>query len=144
MLSNMKGEYFDSVFLLSAIVVWVLSAFVLLPVAAIILNETAAGEQSIGYVSSAVSFLSAAAAGWAAAGKRKKGSLYTALLTAVVIITALLTVGFLIDGTKLEPSAVMSVISFTFAGCMVGAVLLYRPGRGRKSRKNLLRNRNFT
>lgn len=137
----MKGEYFDSVFLVSAIVAWAMCAFVLLTVSSVILHETGAAEQSIGYASSAVSFLSAAAAGWAAARKRKKASFYTSLLTGTVIITVLLTVGFLIDGKKLEPSSVMSVISFTFTGCMVGGVLLYRPG---KRPKRLFPKRNLT
>lgn len=132
MLSNVKGEYFDSAFLFSALIIWILCASVSILIASIILNEAGLGEKSIGYISSAISFVSAAAAGWAAAKKRKKGSLYTAGITGAVLVTALLTIGFLVNGTEIEPSAVMSVVSFTFAGCMVGSVLLYQPVKSKK------------
>lgn len=129
MFPTLKGDFFDSGFLLSAVVAWILSALVLLTAAAILLHELGCGAGSLGYASSAVSFLSAVCAGAAAAHRRRTGNLYTAAISAAVIVTALLTVGFLIDGVEIDASAVMSVVSFTFAGCMVGAVLLYRPER---------------
>ena len=118
----LKGEYYDSGFLLSAFAVWLISAFSLLVVSSVILNEVGCSEQTLGYVSSAISFVSALSAGIAAARKRKSGKIYTALLTASVLVTSFLTLGFLIKGAEIEPSAIMSIISFTFSGCMVGAI----------------------
>ena len=118
----LKGEYYDSGFLLSAFAAWGLSAALLLLISSIILSELGCSEQSIGYASSLISFLSAFAAGIAASRKRKNGLLYTSLLTATVLVTALLTLGFIINGSKIEPSAILSIISFTFAGCVAGVV----------------------
>ncbi len=121
---KIKGEYFDPRFLLSAAFTWLISALVLLLVSSIILNEAGCStEKSLGYTSSVISFASALMAGIAAGKKRKVGAAYTALVTAAAMVTALLTIGFLINGTAIEASAVMSVISFSFAGCLVGAVL---------------------
>ena len=77
----------------------------------------------------AISFVAAVGAGLAAAKKRRAKTVYTALLSAAVLTTALLTLGFLIAGEKLDPSAVLSLVSFSFAGCLVGAVLLGRPSK---------------
>ena len=129
---KLKGEYYDSAFLLSAVFVWLMSALLLLIISSIILNEAGCSEKSLGYVSSLISFLSALAAGIAAGRKRKAGTLYTALLTASVLVTALLTIGFLISGPSIEPSAVMSLISFSFTGCMVGVVFFSNPVQKRK------------
>ena len=78
--------------------------------------------------------LAAVGAGIAAAKKRRTGAVYTALLSAAVLVTALLTVGFLIAGEKLDPSAVLSLVSFSFAGCLFGAVVLCHPAK--KHRKS--------
>ena len=130
----LKGEYYDSGFILSAVLAWILSAALLLLICSILLNELGCNEQSLGYVSSLISFLAAVAAGVAAARKRKSGLLYTALITASVIVTALLTLGFLINGPDIEPSAIMSIISFSYSGCLVG-MFFYTPGRKRKHYK---------
>ena len=130
----LKGEYYDSGFLLSAVFTWVLSAVLLLLIASIVMNEIGCNEQSIGYVSSLISFVAALSAGIAAARKRKNGVLYTALLTASVLVTALLTLGFIINGSDIEPSAILSIISFTFTGCLAG-VVFYSPAKKRRQYK---------
>ena len=133
MLKSVKGDFFDSGFLLSAVVTWFLSAVLLLLLSSFVLHKLAVGERSLAYASSVISFLAAAFAGAAAARKRKGGSFYTALISAAVIVTALLTVGFIIEGSRLDPSGVLSVVSFTFAGCVVGAMLF--GGRNRVKKK---------
>ncbi len=45
--------------------------------------------------------------------------------------TALLTIGFIVEGSAIEAAGVLSVVSFTFTGCAFGAVLF-----GGKKRKN--------
>lgn len=122
MRTNLKGEYYDSSFLLAATFTWIISSLLLLLIATILLNEIGCSEQGFGYASSLITFLSAFAAGISAVKKRKTGLIYTALLTASVLVTALLTLGFIIDGPALEPSAILSIISFTFSGCLSAAV----------------------
>ena len=116
----------DGRFLLSAAAVWGLSALVLLCLAALTANLAGFGEAGLGRLSSAISFLAAAAAGAAAARKRQKGGFVTALLTATALVILLLTVGVIAEGRAMDPSAVLSVASFTYAGCLVGAVLFPR------------------
>ena len=130
---KLKGDYQDFSFIPSSVFVWMLSALVLLIVSSVILNESGCSERSMGYVSSILSFSSAMAAGITAGRKRKAGALYTALLTASVLVVMLLTIGFMISSTMIEPSAVMSLVSFTFAGCLVG-VVCFLPSNKRKKR----------
>ena len=134
MLRSIKGEFPDSGFLLKAVAAWLLSALILLPVAAVILNMFGASERAMSITGSSISFLTAACAGTAAAKKRRQGNVYTALLSGAVLVTALLTVGYLIAGEKIDPSAVLSLVSFTFAGCLVGAVICWRPVKKRRRR----------
>ena len=128
----LKKEYYDSSFLISAVVAWLITAFILLIICTVLLSELGCSEQSLGYTSSIISFLSALAAGITASKKRKSGTIYTALLTASVLIIALLTLGFMIDGSALQPSAIMSIISFTFSGCLVGIILVLVPIKKKK------------
>ena len=125
----MKGEFPDSAFLLKALGTWAICVLILLPAAAVILNAVGATERALSITGSAISFLAAVGAGLAAAKKRRSAGVYTALLSAAVLVTALLTVGYLIAGEELDPSAVLSLVSFSFAGCLVGAVILYRPNK---------------
>jgi len=129
---KIKGEYFDPRFLLSAAFAWLVSALILLLLSSILLNELGCTEKSLGYTSSAISFAAAMIAGMAAGRKRKAGAVYTALLTASAMVTALLTIGFMINGNEIEASAVMSVISFSFAGCLVGVVMFTGSGKNKK------------
>ena len=134
MFRSLKGELPDSSFLLRVAAAWLLCALILLPAAAFVLNASGATERALSMTSSAISFLAAVGAGIAAAKKRRTGAVYTALLSAAVLVTALLTVGFLIAGEKLDPSAVLSLVSFSFAGCLFGAVVLCNPAK--KNRKS--------
>lgn len=111
---------------------WTVSAIVLLVIASAIINTSDCGEYIMGYVCSALSFLSAFSAGAAAAGKGGKGTVYIGALTGAVITTVLLTVGFIVKGAETEASAVLSVVSFTFAGSIAGAVIF---GRGNVSKR---------
>ena len=129
---NIKGEYLDYTFLPGAIFAWFASAITLLLVSSVVLTELGCGEKILGYVSSAISFVSAAVAGVVAGGKRRTGLLYTALLTASALVVLLLTLGFLINSSAVEPSSVMSVISFSITGCMVGAVFFSTYGYKKK------------
>ena len=128
---NQNTDYSDAGFIASAAAAWMLAALPLLALASFILSRMDIGGGCIGYLSSGLSFLAAFFAGAAAGRVRKAGAVYTAAISAAVIATALLTVGFMIKGASIEASAVLSVVSFTFSGCLCGAVL---PGGKKKSR----------
>lgn len=137
MLSNVKVEAWEPRTILSALAAWAISALILLCIASLILSKISLGEGAMGYVSSALSFLSAVFAG-AAQGRAKSGGIiYPALLTAAVLVTALLTIGFIVEGADLQSSGVLSVVSFTFSGCLLGAVL----SGGKKSKSHKKRYR---
>ena len=134
MLSVRKVEFPDGLFLARALIAWGLSAAVLLVLAALIANAAKMGEQGIAYLSSGISFLSAAAAGRAAAESKKSNSLGIALITATALVIFLLTIGFLIRGEEMAPSSVLSLVSFGYAGVLFGCLILYSPGRARNKR----------
>lgn len=127
-----NSSVFDGKAAARAAAAWAMSAIVLLIIASAIINASNCGEYIMGYVCSALSFLSAFSAGAAAVGKGRKGTLYAGALTGAVITTALLTVGFIVKGSETEASAVLSVVSFTFAGSIAGAVIF---GRGSASKR---------
>ena len=118
-------------FLLSAAAAWAISAAVLVLLGALLLRLLHAGEETLAYVSAAVSFLAAFAAGRAAASKSGGARLSVGLISGVALCILLLTVGFLISGSNLDASAVLSVASFTLAGALSGA-LLSRSGKNRR------------
>ena len=117
-------------FLLSAAAAWGIWGAALVLLGAILLRLLHAGEETLAYVSAAVSFLAAFAAGNAAA-KNGGPRLAAGLISGFALCILLLTLGFLIKGAKLDASAVLSVASFTLAGTLSGA-LLCRSGRGRR------------
>ena len=128
--ANSSG--FDGRAAARAAAAWTVSAIVLLIAASAVINATGCGEYIMGYVCSALNFLSAFSAGAAAAGKGRKGTVYIGALTGAVVTTVLLTVGFIVKGAETEASAVLSVVSFTFAGSIAGAVIF---GRGNSSKR---------
>ena len=132
--NNITGGL-DMRFLFHGLLAWAVSALVLLPAAAFMISAAGINSGAAGYISSALSFMAALFAGRAAAAERQGGRLYSGLLCAAVLVTALLTLGFLIRGSEIEPSGILSVVSFSFAGCLVGAVFFSgrkkRPGKTR-------------
>lgn len=125
----------DLRFLPKALLGWVISAAVLLLLAAGIISKSTFSSASLGYVSSALSFLTALTAGAVAGRTRKGGALYAGLLTAAVLVICLLTAGFLAKGQDMEPSGILSVVSFSFAGCLFGSVFFSgKKNSGKKTR----------
>ena len=128
-MSNEKAKLPEAAFLLSAAGAWLLSACILLAVTTLAANLAGLGEQGLGYLSSLNSFLCAVAAGAAAVKRSRASRLLTALLTGTGLVILLLTAGFLVKGETLDPSAVLSVVSFTYAGALLGAALGPKAGR---------------
>ena len=125
--------------LLQAVGAWSAAALVLLPLSALLLSRLPIGSAALGYWSSSLSFLAAWFAGRKAGNKRENGSLLFCLPVCFVLITLLLTIGFLAGGS-LDPSGVLSVVSFTFAGVLLGG-LMASGRKGRTSRASGKRKR---
>ena len=87
----------------------------------------------MGYVSSVITFFAGCCAGGAAIRKRRKGSLFAGTVSAVAIITFALTLGFLISDGEVMLGGVLSLVSFTITGCLVGSVFF--PGKADNKRK---------
>ena len=124
----------DGRFLLRVCLMWIISASVLLLAASAAANMLGLGERGLGYLSSAVSFLASAGAGFAAAQSRRKANLITALTAATMLVIILLTVGMLIKGEGMSPSGILSVVSFTCAGMVLGVSLT--PRKSSHGRRN--------
>ena len=117
--------------LLRAMGAWALAALVLLPLAALLLSRLPIGSAALGYWSSALSFFAAVCAGLTAGDKRREGSLAACLASGLLLSILLLTVGYLTEG-DLDPSGILSVVSFTFAGILMGGLFASRRRKGRK------------
>ncbi len=118
--------------LLHAIGIWFLAALVLLTVSAFLLSRIPVGSAVLGYWSSALSFLSAFFAGLKAGDRRQDGSIAACLSAGLLLSILLLTTGFLFGG-GLDPSGILSVVSFTFAGVLLGGLAAGRRRLGRKA-----------
>ena len=132
MLFKDQGKLPDGSFLLSACLGWVIGAAVLLLCAALIANAVGFGERGLGYLSSAISFFAAVAAGVSGARKQSVARLPVALITATVLVIALLTIGFLIRGEEMDSSAILSIVSFTYAGVIAGMFVYPKKSRSGK------------
>lgn len=134
----MKGnpaQALDIRFLPDALIMWFFSALIFLPLAAMTAEITKCGEAGLAYLSSALSFLTALAAGAKAIRIRGKNALVTAGVSALSIIIVALTLGFLIAGDKLQADGILSLVTFTFSGALVGSVF-FSGGRGKKKRSH--------
>ncbi len=109
-----------------ALLVYALTAFLLLVLASFFLARSNVGSHVLGYVSSGISFLSAFLSSRLLLRAQKTGSLAPAMLFAVLLVILLLTIGFLAGDRKMDPSGVLSVVSFTFAGVSLAGVLPLR------------------
>lgn len=108
--------------LLRALLIWCLTTVLLLVPAALILSKIGTGSSALGYLSSAMSFAAALAAGIGTSGRKEEPAVLRALMTAGFLILVLLTVGTCLKGS-LHPSGVLSVVSFTLAGVLSGTLL---------------------
>ncbi len=129
------AERWDLRFLLRALAAWAISALFFLLIASLIVSKSSIGAGELGYVSSGISFAAAVCAGHFAGRTLKGSGIYTGLLTAALLSVVLLTVGFLIEGPAIESSGVLSIVTFSFSGCLVGAVFFGgKKGKGKKTR----------
>ena len=132
LLSNEKQILPDAGFLVSAMAAWCLCAVLMLCITALLAATTGMGEQMLGYLSSINSFVCAAAAGASAINRSRMSRIFTLLLTGTALVILLLTVGFLIRGEEMDPSSILSVVSFTYAGVLTGTVFRLKPAANRR------------
>ena len=97
-------------------------ALILLLMASIAYSAGALPLTTLGYASSAISFISAAALGFAVACRQKEKRLLYALICDAVMLLLCLAAGFLVGG-KLNKSALLSVVCFTIAGTLTGCMI---------------------
>ena len=109
----------------------ILTAAVLLPLFSLFLVHSSATERMMGYVSSALSFLTAAAAGARAARTQKTAPLLCGILCAAFLTLLLLLCGLLLDRKSISSDSVLSLASMSFAGALFGSVVF--GGRMRKT-----------
>jgi len=114
----------ELMFLVKAAKAWCLTALPLLFLSAFIVSVYSVGSDKLAYISSAISFIAAAFAGRCSAAKRKGGTLVSGLVSSCFIVVLLLSIGFAVDSQCISVSGVISVVSFTFSGCLFGSVIL--------------------
>ena len=125
--------------LLHALGVWLLSALILTCAAALLVNAFGLRETQLGYVESLISFFAAFFAGSTAVRRGNSGRLLTALVAGTSLVVVLLTLGFLAGGKGFDPSSILSVVSFSYAGCFAGALLYQK--RMNKDRRNVIKRK---
>lgn len=124
----------DIRFLPDAVLMWFVSALILLPLAALTAELTKCSEAGLAYISSAASFFTALAAGAKAIRTRRKSAVITAIISALTIIIIALTLGFAVAGEKLQADGILSLVTFTFSGALVGSVFF--SGNNKKTKRN--------
>ena len=132
MAESKKKEMDYGGMLRSAVLAWLLSAALCLLLSALLLEKGLLPFRAVGYLSSALSFLTALMAGRTMA-KRGNGSFFAALSVSVCLVILLLTLGFLVSSGGLAPAGILSVSTFTIAGFLFGNLLLRRKSPRPKS-----------
>lgn len=125
--------------ILASFCAWLFSALILLIIGSIIVNKANVKSSVLGYISSAISFLSAFSAGAAAVKARGQASLLYGLFESLLLIIVLLFFGVIVSGSKISPYGILSIVMFTIAGCLSAAVLTSL----RKSKAKIKRRQNL-
>ena len=135
-----REKLYDAGFIVKAVTAWLAAVPALLFLSAAVIAKAELGNAFVGYASSFISFFAAVAAGAAAGRVCQAGILYSSLVSAAVIVTVLLTTGFLINGAELESAGIISVASFTFSGCLAGGIVF----SGNKQKKQKRQHKKLT
>ena len=120
--------------LLYAVLIWTLAASALSFLASILIRCASIPSAYWGYVASALSFLAACAAGGAYRSKAGSVGWPGLLLCGFFLSLALLTAGVLIAGDRMSASGILSVASFSVAGCLFSG--LFRRSFKRETKRS--------
>ncbi len=131
----------DIKLILRGIVVWAISAAILLLIASLVFSQSSISSSFMGYCSSGISFLAAMFAALFACRGQTKGVIYQGMICAAVITVLLLSIGFASEGEKIKSAGVLSVVSFTIAGSLLGTVMSPVIFSGGRSRRMKIRRR---
>jgi len=110
--------------LMRASAVWAVSFTVFSALAALIVSVISINEKSVSFISSAIVFISSAMVGTSL--RRSNEKISYCIIFCFMIITFLLSAGFLVDSSRIETGGILSVSSFTLAGALSGYVLKTR------------------
>lgn len=107
---------------------YLLTGMLLVPIAALIADQTRLSEAQFGILCSVLSFLCALSAGLA--GRR---GVPAGLCIGILLCLVLLTLGVLVGAGTPDNSGILSVVSFTLSGCLVASVF-FRKAKKRARR----------
>ena len=127
----------DLRFLAKAWITWLLSAGFFLLAFALIICYTSCSSRHVAYLCSLISFLASVVSGLTAARMSRFPAFLTALICAVSTLILLLLIGTLLDRRSLDPSSVLSLVSFTLTGYLAGSVFSERIRRKHRSSHSL-------
>ena len=101
--------------------VWFIALLILTVIVSVFVRKIDINEKTIVYISSALTFLSTAAAGFTL--RSSKENMLCCLFLSIFLIIIALSFGFLMDSSRLETGGILSVVSFTLCGTMSGFVI---------------------
>ena len=120
--------------LLRGLLSWSLSALVLCLFGSGFLCWGMIPYRALGVLCSVISFLAAFAAGVTIA--KQNCGLIGGIGFCLFLLVLLLTLGWLISDMPLSSSGVLSVVTFTAAGCLLGLVLPVKETAGKKGNRS--------
>lgn len=115
---------------------WLTTAAVLLLLFSFLLSRSNSSERVLFYFSSGLAFLTACCASAYAGRKSTLAPLLSGLLSAVVILVPLLLLGFVLDGSRFSHPALLSLISFTLSGALLGSVFFGAGNKGGRKHRS--------
>ena len=133
-MSKQHSTSSEAGYILTGVIAWLIASTLLLLLSAVVVYTTKPEEASLGYFVSAISFLSATVAGFSASKKKNKALLYTGLIIGCTVICFALTLGFVIAGNRITADSVLSLVTFTLAGCMAGCIIPTRKEKRNKKK----------
>lgn len=107
-----------------AIAIWFLCGIFSALIISYTLSLICKSEAFFGYCISAVSFIAAFIASRLILSSVTKGLVINAAILSTVFIILALLIGFLIDSYAIDVSSILSLSTFTIAGCLSGCVFM--------------------
>lgn len=118
-----------------AILCWLSAAPLLTALAALVLSAGGISYAELGYGSSVLSLILAFISGMAAAKIRKEKRLIMGMICGATLSLALISIGYAEAGKDISASGIVSVVSFTMAGAVCGAILVPQNKNSLKKKK---------
>lgn len=112
------------------IAVWFALLILLTVLASAFAGKMNINEKHTAYISSALTFVSSAAAGYTV--RRGKAKFLYSLILSISLIVIALLLGFIISSGNLYSGGILSVASFTLCGVFAGSIITPPKKRNRK------------